>query len=63
MRAEIKSAGIVHVTQPDQDLIILFADRGVEAESLRRQAESFRERAARLLAKAALYDDAADRLS
>ena len=62
MHATIKRAGIVTVTTPEGETATLFADRGTEVKSLRIQADTFRERAARLMEKAALYDNAADRL-
>lgn len=55
------NGGFVRIETETKDLLIM-ADRADPAASLRAQAEEHRQRAARLLERAALMDDAADRL-
>lgn len=56
------NGGFVRIETESKDLLIM-ADRADPAASLRVQAEEHRQRAARLLERAALMDDAADRLT
>ena len=56
------NGGFVRIESDNQDLQIM-ADRADPAGSLRALAEEHRQRAARLLERAGLMDQAADRLS
>ena len=56
------SGGFVRIETPDGVFHSIPADRENPSESLRKLAEEHRERAARLIERAALMDQAADRL-
>lgn len=55
------SCGFVRI-ETDSKTLDVMADKANPAESLRKVAEEHRQRAARLLERAAIMDQAADRL-